>query len=115
MELQWTDKALADLARLYEFLAAVNKPAAARVVRSLSVAPAGLLANPRIGVDPKGVLFSGGAAFATAGISIIAKGVWDRMFRAEDPCAVAAAEAARLEAGEPASRKRLIPWPRSGR
>ena len=56
-----------------------------------------------------------GAAFATAGISIIAKGVWDRMFRAEDPCAVAAAEAARLEAGEPASRKRLIPWPRSGR
>ena len=75
----------------------------------------GTLANPGLGVDPKGVLFSGGAAFATAGISIIAKGVWDRMFRAEDPCAVAAAEAARLEAGEPASRKRLIPWPRSGR
>jgi plasmid stabilization system protein ParE len=49
MELQWTDKALADLARLYEFLAAVNKPAAARIVRSLSVAPAGLLVNPRIG------------------------------------------------------------------
>lgn len=49
MELQWTDKALADLARLYEFLAAVNKPAAARIVQSLSVAPAGLLVNPRIG------------------------------------------------------------------
>jgi plasmid stabilization system protein ParE len=49
MELQWTDKALADLARLYEFLASVNKPAAARIVQSLSVAPAGLLVNPRIG------------------------------------------------------------------
>jgi uncharacterized protein involved in outer membrane biogenesis len=73
----------------------------------------GTLANPRLGVDPKGALFSGGAAIATAGISILAKGVWDRMFRADDPCAVAAAEAARLESGEPASRKTLIPWPRS--
>jgi hypothetical protein len=73
----------------------------------------GTLASPRIGVDPKGVLFSGGAAVATLGVSIIAKGVWDRMFRAEDPCAVAADEAARLEAGEPAARRRLIPWPRS--
>ena len=75
----------------------------------------GPLSDPGLGVDPKGVLFSGGAAVATAGISIIAKGVWDRMFRAEDPCAVAAAEAARLDAGDPAARKRLIPWPRRGR
>jgi hypothetical protein len=73
----------------------------------------GSLASPRLGVDPKGVLFTGGAAVATAGISILAKGVWDRMFRADDPCAAAAAEAARLESGEPASRKTLIPWPRS--
>ena len=75
----------------------------------------GPLSDPGLGVDPKGVLFSGGAAVATAGISIIAKGVWDRMFRAEDPCAVAAAEAARLDAGEPAARRRLIPWPGRGR
>ncbi|MDH5255120.1 MAG: AsmA family protein [Gammaproteobacteria bacterium] len=73
----------------------------------------GSLASPGLGVDPKGVLFSGGAAVATAGISILAKGVWDRMFRADDPCAEAAAEAARLESGEPASRKTLIPRPRS--
>lgn len=73
----------------------------------------GSLASPGLGVDPKGVLFTGGAAVATAGISILAKGVWDRMFRADDPCAAAAAEAARLESGEPASRKTLIPWPRS--
>ena len=49
MELQWTDKALADLARLHEFLAAVNKPAAARIVQSLAAAPDRLLVNPRIG------------------------------------------------------------------
>ena len=49
MELKWTSKALSDLARLYEFLAPVNKPAAARTVQALAVAPSALLANPRIG------------------------------------------------------------------
>jgi len=49
MELKWTSKALSDLTRLYEFLAAVNKVAAARTVQSLTVAPTRLLANPRIG------------------------------------------------------------------
>ncbi len=70
----------------------------------------GTLSEPGIGVDPKGVLFTGGAAVATAGIPILAKGVWDRMFRAEDPCAVAAAEAERLESGDEAQRKTLVPW-----
>jgi plasmid stabilization system protein ParE len=49
MELKWTGKALSDLARLYEFLAPVNKPAAARTVQALAAAPSALLANPRIG------------------------------------------------------------------
>lgn len=49
MKLQWTSKALSDLTRLHEFLASVNKPAAARTVQSLTAAPASLLANPRIG------------------------------------------------------------------
>jgi len=49
MELKWTSKALSDLTRLYEFLAAVNKVAAARTVQSLTAAPTRLLANPRIG------------------------------------------------------------------
>ena len=49
MELKWTSKSLSDLARLYEFLAPVNQPAAARVVQSLTNAPATLLNNPRIG------------------------------------------------------------------
>lgn len=49
MELKWTSKGLSDLARLYDFLAPVNPLAAARVVQALTAAPAGLLANPRIG------------------------------------------------------------------
>ncbi len=49
MELKWTSKALSDLARLYEFLAPVNKPAAVRVVQKLTAAPSSLPVNPRIG------------------------------------------------------------------
>ena len=49
MELKWTSKALSDLVRLYEFLAPVNRGAAARTVQSLSAAPTSLLTNPRIG------------------------------------------------------------------
>ena len=49
MELKWTSKALSNLARLYEFLAPVNKPTAARTVQVLTKAPTILLTNPRIG------------------------------------------------------------------
>lgn len=49
MELKWTSKALSDLARLYEFLAPVNRQAAARTVQSLTAAPVRLLEHPRIG------------------------------------------------------------------
>lgn len=49
MEIKWTSKALSDLRRLHEFLAPVNKPAAARTVQALSAAPTSLLATPRIG------------------------------------------------------------------
>ena len=49
MELRWTRKALCDLARLYDFLAAVNKHSAARTVQSLIAAPIRLIENPRIG------------------------------------------------------------------
>jgi plasmid stabilization system protein ParE len=49
MELKWTSKAIADISRLYEFLAVVNQPAAARTVKQLTTAPTTLLVNPRIG------------------------------------------------------------------
>lgn len=49
MALKWTSKALSDLARSYDFLAVVNKPAAARAVQALALAPSRLLEQPRIG------------------------------------------------------------------
>jgi plasmid stabilization system protein ParE len=49
MKLEWTTKAVSDLGRLYEFLAPVNRQAAARTVQSLTRAPARLLEQPRIG------------------------------------------------------------------
>jgi plasmid stabilization system protein ParE len=49
MELKWTSKALSDIARLYEFLASVDKRAAARTVQMLTATPTNLLTNPRIG------------------------------------------------------------------
>ena len=49
MQIEWTSKALMDLARLYDFLAPLNQPAAARVIQNLAQSPNRLLANPRIG------------------------------------------------------------------
>ncbi|MDO5686917.1 MAG: type II toxin-antitoxin system RelE/ParE family toxin [Neisseria sp.] len=49
MELKWSGKALSDLARLYEFLASNNQPAAAQTVQALTKAPTHLQAHPRIG------------------------------------------------------------------
>lgn len=47
----------------------------------------GTLANPRLELDPKGVAISGGAAVATAGLSILAEGLWDRwVATAKNPC-----------------------------
>lgn len=49
MELKWTSKALSDLARLYDFLVLVSKPAAARTVQSLTQAPVILLTHATYG------------------------------------------------------------------
>jgi plasmid stabilization system protein ParE len=49
MIVKWTSKALSDLVRLFEFLALLNRVAAARTIHSLTQAPNSLLKNPRIG------------------------------------------------------------------
>ena len=46
----------------------------------------GTLASPRMGVDETNVLVTGGAAVATGGLSLLAKGLWDRVSRSKDPC-----------------------------
>ena len=49
MESFWASRALADVVRLYEFLALVNPKAAAQTVQALTAAPARLQNSPRIG------------------------------------------------------------------
>ena len=49
MKLTWTSKAAGDLARLHDFLAPVNRRAAAQVLQSLARAARRLLEHPRIG------------------------------------------------------------------
>ena len=46
----------------------------------------GTLESPRLAVDEKGVLLTGGAAVATGGLSILASAAWSRVSRAGDPC-----------------------------
>jgi hypothetical protein len=69
---------------------------------------AGPMNAPRLVVDPKGALFTGATAVATGGLSIVARSAWDRLFRAEDPCAAALAESERV-AAKP-DDKRRFPW-----
>lgn len=49
MQLQWTPKALSDLARLHAFLAPANRHAAARAIQALVAAPLRLIEHPRLG------------------------------------------------------------------
>jgi hypothetical protein len=37
-------------------------------------------------MDAKGSAIEGGAAVATAGLTIVAKGLWGRWFSTKDPC-----------------------------
>jgi len=48
-KVKWTSKALTDLSRLFEFLAQVNRKAAARTIQSLTSAPQRIIEQPRIG------------------------------------------------------------------
>ena len=53
----------------------------------------GTLAAPRLAVDERGMLVSGGAAVATGGLSVLAKSAWDRLSRSRTPCEKAAKDA----------------------
>lgn len=46
----------------------------------------GTLAAPRLAVDEAGVLITGGAAVATGGLTLLARGLWDRLSKAGDAC-----------------------------
>jgi len=55
----------------------------------------GTLGKPAVTLDPTGALVNGGAAFATAGLSVVATTVWDRIVHEKDPCAAAVAHSDR--------------------
>ena len=52
----------------------------------------GTMGKPSLVLDAESVLIEGGVAVATAGLSILAKGVKDRFFSGKDPCGTAVAE-----------------------
>jgi hypothetical protein len=52
----------------------------------------GTLAEPKLTIDEKGMLVSGGAAVATGGLSVLARATWDRLPRGDDPCGAAVKE-----------------------
>lgn len=49
MRVEWTSRSLGDIARLHAFLAEVNRPSAAKVVRSFTAAARQLREHPRSG------------------------------------------------------------------
>jgi plasmid stabilization system protein ParE len=49
VRVKWTSQSLGDVARLHAFLAEVNRPSAAKVVRSLTAAARQLREHPRSG------------------------------------------------------------------
>lgn len=54
INIHWTSKSASDMVRLYEFLAPVNKNAAAKVIQSISKAPDVLVSHPRLGEKIEG-------------------------------------------------------------
>ena len=49
MRIKWTSRSLGDVARLHAFLAEVNRPAAAKIMRSFTTAAKQLREHPRSG------------------------------------------------------------------
>lgn len=52
----------------------------------------GTLAKPSLILDPESILIEGGVAVATAGLSVLAKGLKDRFLSEKDPCGKAVEE-----------------------
>ncbi len=67
----------------------------------------GTLTEPSLILDPEGALVEGGVAVATAGLSILAKGLKDRYLSDPDPCGTALATAREVQAKKVEARSRL--------
>jgi plasmid stabilization system protein ParE len=49
MRIDWSDEAISDLGRLYDFLVGVNPSVAANLISTLTAAPERLIEHPRLG------------------------------------------------------------------
>ena len=56
----------------------------------------GTLNNPKLALDPTSSALEGGIAYATGGMSIVAKSLFRRWFGAKDPCLELATKAREL-------------------
>jgi uncharacterized protein involved in outer membrane biogenesis len=59
----------------------------------------GTLANPQLRIDPSGTLVEGGAALATAGLSMVAKSLYKRWLKKELTCEEVTEEARKIRVG----------------
>ncbi len=59
----------------------------------------GTIGHPTVSLDPGGLLIQGGAAWASAGLSLLAGDLWRKLESSTDPCARIAAGAQSM--GEP--------------
>jgi uncharacterized protein involved in outer membrane biogenesis len=60
----------------------------------------GSLSKPAVGLNPERAAVATGAAVATAGLSFLYKGIWDRYFSSRDPCGDALKRDAELQANK---------------
>ncbi len=74
----------------------------------------GTLAAPRMAVDEKGVLLTGGAAVATGGLTLLASAVWDRLRRSQDRCAIISEEAVEILSDRFPDLEPVVPRARAG-
>lgn len=69
----------------------------ASVITNPFIRLGGSLSSPAIALDAGGATVATGAAVATGGLSVLAKGIWDRFLSSRDPCGQALKIDAKLQ------------------
>lgn len=85
----------------------------ASVITNPFIRLGGSLSKPAIALDASGATVATGAAVATGGLSILAKGFWDRFLSSRDPCGQALKRDAKLR-GETPEPRNTLPTPEPG-
>ncbi|MCP4875212.1 MAG: AsmA family protein [Gammaproteobacteria bacterium] len=75
------------------------------------VGVSGTLASPKLGINPENAMFEGGVAYATGGLSIVAKSLYNRWFGSRDSCTQFENEAAAFLLERQNTKEKEIPEP----